>query len=713
MFTSLGRFVTGHARAVLVGTLLLLVGAGFLGFGVFGKLQDGGFTDPAAESSRAAELAETAFDGGVDLVILVRAKAGTVDSPEAAAAGDAIARDVAREPGVTTVTSYWETRAPTLRTDDGRYALVLVNGGDGEELVTRYRSDADPAVEVSVGGPEAASADIADQIGRDLGLAEGIAVPIILLLLVFAFRTVVAALLPLAVGMVAIFGTFALLSVLASATNVSIYAVNLTTALGLGLAVDYALLIVSRFREELTEERPVADAVVTTMATAGRTIVFSAATVAAALAVLMVFPLYFLRSFAYAAVGVVAISTVAALLVLPALLTVLGRRVDALRLPWASRPAAEAPIWGRLAGLVWRRPLLTALPVVAALAVAALPLLRVEFGTPDDRVLPASADSRQVGDVRRTEFDTDGTTALQLISTGPMDRTDLAAYANRLAELPGVARVESSAGVFTERSVPVTTPMDSQLSGPTAERLAVVSTHDPGSTEAKDLVGLVRAVPTPAGTDVLVGGLTAELVDTLHAIGSRLPLAIGIIVLTTMLLLLLFTGSVVQPLRSLVLNSVTLAATLGAMVFVFQEGHLASLLGFTPQPLDTSMLLLLFCVAFGLSMDYEVFVLSRVKELRDQGADNRTAMTTGLARTGRIVSMAAVLLAVNFFAFGTAQISFLQLFGLGTGLAILIDATLVRGILMPACLRLLGRVAWWAPPRLRLLHRRVGLVETS
>ncbi len=713
MLTPLGRFVAGHARAVLLATLVFLVGAAFIGLGAFGKLQDGGFDDPASESSRAAALIERDFDGRTDVVFLVRAHTGTVDSAGVAAAGTALATALKAEPDVTAVTSYWQTKAPALRTPDGEYALVLVNGGDAEELIDTYRGERGD-ITVGVGGTEGTSSDLAGQIGRDLGLAEGIAVPIILLLLVFAFRTVVAALLPLAIGVIAIFGTFALLSVLGSNIDVSIYAVNLTTALGLGLAVDYALLMVSRFREELTDGTEPRDAVVRTMRTAGRTIVFSAATVAAALAVLMIFPLYFLRSFAYAAMGVVAISTLAALVVLPALLTVLGHRVNALRLPWSSgTPSTEAPFWGRLAGLVWRRPVIAALPVLVILAVAALPLTRVEFGTPDDRVLPTSIDSRQVGDVLRTEFDTDATAAMQLVSTGPVTRSELSEYAAELAALPGVARVESSAGVFVARELVTPTPADAGFSRPSGERLAVVTTHDSHSTAAKDLVAQVRAVPPPAGADVLVGGQTANLVDTLHAIGSRLPLAVGIIIATTFLLLFLFTGSLVQPLRSLVLNSVTLAATLGAMVFVFQEGHLASLLGFTPMPLDTSMLLLLFCVAFGLSMDYEVFVLSRIKELRDAGADDRTAVTTGLARTGRIVSMAAVLLAVNFFAFGTAQISFLQLFGLGTGLAILVDATLVRGVLVPALLRLLGRAAWWSPPRLRLLHNRVGLPEAS
>jgi RND superfamily putative drug exporter len=434
----------------------------------------------------------------------------------------------------------------------------------------------------------------------------------------------------------------------------------------------------------------------------------------AALAVLLIFPLYFLRSFAYAGIGVVFISMAAAVVVLPALLAVLGRRVNAARLPWARNrePSTAAPFWGRLAGQVMRRPAFIAVPVVAVLLLLALPLRHVQFGTLDDRVLQTSTQSRAVGDVLRDDFTGNSATALNVVTDHSLGRSTLTAYATRLSDLDGVARVETSIATFVH-GTPVPNSADPTLARPTAQRLSVVSTADPRSDSAKQLVRTVRGLPGPDGVRVYVGGQTAELLDSTHAIGSRLPLAGLLILGTTFIVLFLFTGSVLQPIRSLVLNALTLAATAGLMVWIFQEGHLSGALHFTALPLDTSMLVLLFCIAFGLSMDYEVIVLSRIKELHDQGHDNRTAVTEGLTRSGRIVTTAAALIAVSFFAFGTATVSFLQLFGLGAGFAVIVDATLVRAVLVPACQRLMGRAAWYAPAPLRRLQASVGLAEAG
>jgi len=410
----------------------------------------------------------------------------------------------------------------------------------------------------------------------------------------------------------------------------------------------------------------------------------------------------------------VLIEVVAAVVVLPALLAVLGRRVNSGRLPWARNhePSTAAPFWGRLAGQVMRRPALIALPVLAVLIVVALPLRHVQLGTPDDRVLPATTQSRAVGDVLREDFTGNSATALNVVTGGPVGRTALTAYAARLSGLAGVARVEASVATFVHgKAVPDSAAP--ALARPTAQRLSVVSSADPRSNAAKDLVRTVRGLPGPDGARVYVGGQTAELIDTTHAIGARLPLAGLLIGLTTFLVLFLFTGSVVQPIRALVLNAITLAATGGLLVWLFQQGHLSGPLGFTAQPLDTSMLVLLFCIAFGLSMDYEVIVLSRIKELHDQGRDNRTAVTEGLTRSGRIVTTAAALIAVTFFANATATVSFLKLFGIGAGFAVLIDATLVRAVLVPACQRVLGRAAWYAPAPLRRLNTRIGLAEAG
>jgi RND superfamily putative drug exporter len=717
VLTSIGSFVVRRARAVLVVSGFVFLAAAVVGFGAFSKLKTAGaFQDPNAQSTTAQRLLDEHFGGADSLVLLVHARSGTVDDAPAVAAGAAATRKLKAEPAVSDVVSYWQTRNPVLRSTDGRYALVVADVRSDEDLgksTLARLSSSSAEVDVTVGGDAAVGSDITSQVGKSLIIAEGIAVPIILLLLVFAFGNVVAALLPLAIGTIAIMGTFAELFILGSITDVAVYAINLTTALGLALAIDYALLMVSRYREELAAGHDPAEAVVRSVARAGRTIVFSGATVAAALAVLLIFPLYFLRSFAYAGIGVVIISMLAAVLVLPAALTVLRPRVNAGRLPWSRNrpPTTAAPFWGRLAGLVMRRPALTALPVVAVLLVLATPLLHISFGTPDDRVLHANTNSRAVGDVLRDDFTGDTSTAISVVTDGAVPASALRGYAMRLSALPDVAHVEASTGVFADDRA-VAGPANPALGRPDAQRLTVVSTADPRSAAAQGLVRAIRVVPGPDNVPTYVGGQTAELIDSKHAIGSRLLLAGLLIVATTFIVLFLFTGSLVQPMRSLLLNALSLAATAGLMVWIFQDGHLSGLLDFTALPLDTSMLMLLFCIAFGLSMDYEVIVLSRIKELHDQGADNRTAVTEGLTRSGRIVTTAAALIAVSFLAFGTASVSFLQLFGIGAGLAVLIDATLVRAVLVPASQRLLGRAAWYAPARLRRWQARIRLAET-
>ncbi|MGH3309559.1 MAG: MMPL family transporter, partial [Streptomyces sp.] len=441
---------------------------------------------------------------------------------------------------------------------------------------------------------------------------------------------------------------------------------------------------------------------------------FSAATVVAALAALLLFPPFFLRSFAYAGIGVVFIAAVAALLVVPALLAVLGHRVNKGRLPWANavrRP--DAPLWGRLARIVMRRPALTALPVLAVLLLAASPLLGATFGMPDERVLPEDAASRQVGTALRQDFPGNDTGAVQVVTTSAVPKQELASYAGRLSRVEGVERVQASSGTYAKGQASAPGRANAALGRPDAQLLTVTSGVQAKSEAAQDVVRAVRDVDPPGGTEALVGGRDAQLIDTKESIGDRLPAAIGMVVGSTFLLLFLFTGSVVQPLRALVLNAVSLTASIGAMVWIFQEGHLSSVLGFTAMPMDTSVTVLMFCIVFGLSMDYEVFVTSRIKELHDAGADNTTSVTRGLSRTGRIVTMAAGLLAVSFFAFATSEISFLQMFGLGSGLAILIDAVAVRGVLVPAAMRLLGRGAWYAPRALRRLHGRIGLEESA
>ncbi|MBE1489823.1 MMPL family transporter [Plantactinospora soyae] len=707
-----------HPKKILGVAALLLAGAVYLGMGAFDVLRSGGFEDPAAESTRARDLIESEFGGQTNLVLLVRAKEGTVDSPAVREAGAALTTRLAGESGVENVGSYWQNNVPDLRSADGTMALVLGHvAGDDEQvsdrteaLLARFPADEGP-VTVTPGGEVVANQDVRDEVNRSLVLAEAIAVPAILLLLVLVFGSVMSTMVPLVIAAAATAGTLAELYLLGSVTDVSEFAINLATALALGLSVDYALLMVSRFRERLAAGDPVPEAVATTMGTAGRTIVFSAATVAAALAALLVFPQFFLRSFAYAGIGVVLIAAATALVVTPALLALLGHRINGGRLPW-SRAArgADSPVWGGLAAVVMRRPLLTATPVVVLLLLAAAPLSAVHFGSPDQGALPQRVASRQVADTIRDHFDANVWTATDIVVPGQVEPDELAGYAGRLVALPGVAGTITSVGAFSRDGAG---PGDPGLGSPDAQRLSVFTTVPPKSDTAQKLIRAIRAVPGPGNASTLVSSSEARLADTKKAIGDRLPLAGLLVGLTTFIALFLFTGSVIQPVRALLLNVLSLSATLGVMVWVFQQGHLADWLGFTPRPLDTAMTVLLLCVAFGLSMDYEVFLISRIHELHLAGHDTRTAVIEGLARTGRIVSAAAALLAISFFAFGTSSVSFLQMFGLGTGLAILIDATLVRGVLVPALMRAFGPRIWYAPRLLRRLHERVDLSESS
>jgi len=705
VFYRLGLKIVGRARFVLALSLVALTISAVLGIGAFGRLLSNGFDDPSSASSQAKVLLDQKFGGEPDMIFLVHARTGTVDGTATTATGQALARRLSADTRLRGVTSYWTTHASGLRSRDSSDALILAHVvGDDEKSATNakalladYAHLDNSSATVRIGG--ALGTDVGTQVGKDLAVAESIAVPITIILMILVFGSLIAALLPLAIGVLSIFATFAALDLLTHVTSVSIFAINLATGLGLGLGMDYALLMVSRFREELAKGVDVGEAVARTMSTAGRTIAFSALAVASALSAMLVFPVYFLKSFAYAGVGVTIFSAASALLVLPALLAVLGGRVNSGRIR-GIRPmrSVEAPFWGRLATGVMRRPLVAALPVIAALLFLTTPLLSVTFGTPDERVLPTSSASHQVGDALRNDFATTPDVIDVLITPAP-PQSQLQGYTAQLAHLGGVQRLTVSVG--------------NGIAGqPATQRVSLSTGLDSASGAAQDLVKHIRALSAPAGTKVLVGGATAILIDAKHAISSHLLLAGVLIVLTTFILLFLFTGSILQPIRALLGNALTLGATLGMMVWIFQEGHFSSILGFTPRPTDTAMPVLLFCIAFGLSMDYEMFVISRIKELHDAGEANAHAVTAGLARTGRIVSTLAALLSVGFFAFGTSHVSFIQLFGFGTGLAILIDATLVRGVLVPAFMRAFGERSWYAPAPLRRIHNRIGVSET-
>jgi RND superfamily putative drug exporter len=506
-------------------------------------------------------------------------------------------------------------------------------------------------------------------------------------------------------------GTFAVLRALAAITEVSVFSLNLTTGMGLGLAIDYSLFVVSRYREELATGAGPADAVVRTVTTAGRTVLLSALTVAVSLAALLVFPLAFLRSFAYAGIAVVLLAAAGAVVVLPALLAVLGRRVDAWALPRRPvRPATHGR-WHRLAVFVMRRPVPVMAAALGLLVLLGSPVLHMRLSLPDERVLPSSAPARRVHEDIRENFPTREISALSVVAPGadPRRIPEIGRYAAALSAVEGVARVDGPAGSFAggDRLLPPG-PLSSRFATAAGVWLSVVPAVEPMSAAGEALVRAVPAVPAPF--PVLVGGPSAELVDQKGSMFSRLPWALGLVAAATFVLLFLSFGSVVVPAKALVLNVLSLSATFGAAVWVFQEGHLAGVLGFTPTgALELEMPVLMFCIAFGLSMDYEVFLLSRIKEEHDRTGDNVASVARGLERTGRIVTAAAALLATVFVVFATSEIVFIKLFGLGLATAVVMDATVVRATLVPAFMRLAGEANWWAPRPLRRLHRRFAI----
>ena len=723
MLTRLAPIVIARRRLVLVLAFVFLAVAGGLAGGVAKNLSNGGFDDPKAESQVAARALEDTFHTGASNVLLL------VDTPQGAdkatEAGTALTRKLAAEKGIADVVSYWTAdREPTLAARDKTQVLVLARiTGDQDKRVTRAKAlkasfdGTFQGLRVRVGGEYAVFAEVNDTIEKDLLRAESLAFPITAVLLILVFGSAIAASLPLLVGVLSILGTFLTLQVLHGFTDVSVFAVNLATSLGLGLGIDYALFIVTRFREELAAGRDVPDAVTETVRTAGRTVLFSAVTVGLSLASMLVFPLFFLKSFAYAGIAAVLFALLGALVVLPAALAALGERVNTLDLRRPLRRALRLSppqpkelhdgLWHRIAVTVMKRPVSIGTSVVLLLVLLGLPFANVVFGLPDDRVLPKSAQAHEVAQDIREHFAGQESFAMPVVLQGAS--SDTAAYATQLSSISGVARVDAASGRYIDgRKVAAGIP--GYREG-TTERLSVVPSIEARGPQGERLVTALRAVDAP-GT-ALFSGVAADLVDTKSSLGHRLPLALGLVLTATFVLLFLFTGSVVIPIKALVLNVLSLSATFGLMVWVFQEGHLANLIGdpIVTGTLDTTTPILMFCVLFGLSMDYEVFLLSRIKEEWDMTGDNEYAVAIGLERTGALVTAAAALLAMVFLSFVTSGISFIKLLGLGTALAVLVDATLIRGALVPAFMRLMGERNWWAPAWAKRLHARVGLAE--
>ncbi len=713
---------------------LIIMLAAVFGAPVASKLASGGFNDPTSQSSKANDLIANRFDAGdTNFVLEVSTTAG-VDSPAARRVGLDLTRSVQDADYTSQVVSYWSApgaQSDALRSENGHHALVVarVAGSDATapkragDLAAELVGERD-GVSVRGGGLAVAYQQINDQTKTDLAISETIAIPLTMIVLIWVFGSLFASLLPLVIGLSSIIGTMAILRGLASFTDVSIYALNMTTALGLALAIDYSLFVVSRYREELHAGRAPDVAVRRTMQTAGRTVLFSALTVGLSLAAMLVFPVYFLRSFAYAGIAVVALATAAALVLLPAMLTLLGNRVDkwdmrALLRRWLRRPApavkpVEQSFWYRFAMVVMRRALPIGLLVTAVLVVLGLPFTRIAFGYPDERVLPPSASAYQVGHDVRNDFAANAASTITVVAPDTAGKAAAASgYAEHLSALEHVSTVSAATGTYVDgRRVAAGDPA---MLRDGATYLVVHTDVDPRSGEGKQLLVDVRKVDSP--WHVLFTGQTAENRDALNALGQALPWAILLIVVSTLIVLFLFTGSVLLPVKALILNTLSLSATFGAMVWVFQEGHLGWLfpdLTVTGY-ITPTMPLLMFCLAFGLSMDYEVFLLSRIREAWLESdrtsADNTRAVAIGLGRTGRIVTAAALLMSIVFASIGASSVGFMMLFGVGLTLAVLLDATVVRGILVPAFMRIAGRWNWWAPRPLARLHAKIGLAE--
>ncbi len=713
----LGFFVWRRRRLVLAVAVAFVVVALAFGAKVESRLSQGGFDAASEPSIRAGDILSSRF--GVtpsNLAVIVTARSGTVDSPEVRAAGFVLASRLSSVPHVEDVESYWGEGSPAqMRDRSGREALIVatVSGNENQEVrwepgVERALARVPAAVSVEVGGFAPTFNEVNTVVEHDLVRAEAIAVPLTLVFLVFVFGSLVSAVLPLVVAGVSTTGTLLALRIITTVTPVSIFALNMTTAMGLGLAIDYSLFMVARFREELASGHEVDVALARTVATAGRTVAGSALTVAAALAALAVFPIMFLQSFAYAGVAVALLSGVTAVVVLPAVLGTLGPRVNRARVWTRSVRPAEEGLWTAWARKVMSRPWTSLVAGLAILAVLGAPVLGIKLGYFDTRVLAPSDHVRQVDDQLSTTFGPGQSDVIFAVPTSGKVTVDLATwsgYALRLSSLRNVGEVDTVTGVYVhgERFPAPASYLTGYLhpvEGGTQAWVSITPSIDAMSPAGVNLVDAVRSVSPPL--PVLVGGAPANYTDSDAVIFHYLPLCLVLIAVVMLSLLLILFRSVVLPVKALVLNVLSMSATFGAMVWIFQDGHLSRLLDFTPTgSLIATMPILMFCVAFGLSMDYEVFLVSRIKEHHDAGMADQDAVARGLQQSGRIITAAALLMSIVFLSLVSSEISFIKLFGLGLTLAVLVDALVVRGILVPAFMRLAGAANWWMPGRNR------------
>jgi RND superfamily putative drug exporter len=714
MFEAWGRALYTRRRLTLGLTLVLVAVAAVWGTGVFGKLSSGdSFTPPASQSQREADQASQVFGRtDADVVVLYRSATMTVGDPAYRRAVTAALSGLPRA-DVARASTYWSTGSPRLVSTDGHatYAVLQLTGADDAARHQNYEaiqagltpaSLAASGVTARVGGTVPMEVAINSEVTADIAKAELFSMPVLLILLLVIFGSLAAAALPVAIGGIAILGSFAVLRLLTMATTVSVYSVNITTILGLGLGIDYGLFMVTRFREELHRQPNVERAVARTVATAGRTVAVSGVTVAVALTSLMLFPESFLRSMGYGGVATVAVDMLAALTVLPALLAVLGPRVNALRIRRSLQPVkGHRPVrdetsggWYRLAHSVMRRPAVYASVIVIGLLALGAPFLRISWGGTDARTLPAASTVRQVSETLDRQFPANSTAPIEALVTGARAPAQLSTYLHQIDTIPGVT--------------------GARVTGVKGDTARIDAGYQPAtvSSAARHIVTQIRDLPAPAGATVLVGGTTAGLADELASLGATLPWMALLVGVSTFVLLFMAFGSVVLPVKAIVMNVLSLSATFGVVVWIFQWGHLSGPLQFTPAgSIDPTMPILMLAIIFGLSMDYEVFLLSRIRERYDQTGDNTASVASGLQRTGGVITCLALLLIIVVGAFSASGITFIKLLGVGMIVALLVDATIIRVLLVPATMRLLGRANWWAPRPLRRLYARYGIRE--
>jgi len=752
MLQRIARLAIAAPRRILAVATLVLVAAAVFGIPVAKSLSAGGFQDPAAESAQAIKLLTDKFGQSDQQFVIVLTAPDGAQSAQARSVATDIVAQVQGSSGVYNVVSAWTdptARPPHLAANlvskDGKSGLIVANLKGGENSAQKYAKsiaarvvhDRD-GVTVRAGGTAMAYDQINRQNERDLLLMESLAIPLSFLVLVWVFGGLLTAALPICLGGLAIVGSMSVLRLISFSTDVSTYALNLSSAMGLALAIDYTLLIISRYRDELADGSDPNQALVRTMATAGRTVLFSATTVALSMAVLVLFPMYFLKSFAYAGVATVAFVAVAAIVVTPAAIVLLGPRLDALDVRKLGRRVFGRPdpvhkpvqqlFWYRSTKLVMRMAVPVGLVVIALLLMLGLPFLGVKWGMPDDRVLPKSASAHAVGDQLRHDFADDSATAVSVVvpDVRGVRPGDISRYAADLSRVADVTAVSAPTGTFAHGKQ-VGPPSAATGMAQGSAFLTIATTAPLFSQASETQLDRLHAVPGPAGQSVQMAGMAQINRDSVDAITNRLPVVLGLIGIITFALLFLLTGSVLLPLKALVCNVLSLTAAFGALVWIFQDGHLGALGTTQTGTLVANIPVLLFCVAFGLSMDYEVFLVSRIREYwltatasRPATADNKTkradndeSVALGLARTGRVVTAAALVMSISFAALIAAQVSFMRMFGLGLTLAVLVDATLVRMVLVPAFMHVLGRWSWWAPKPLVWLHERFGISEAG